>query len=722
MDRPRKLSGAMLINAASSPLLASRSEIAIRLERGIFLAENVDPHMANSNSSVQPVRQPAELVPSRAWQCNPVFEFFASLKLAVVLLAVLIVAAIAGTIYESSFDAKVARAYIYGAPWFNFWLVLLGANLTVSALSRWPWRKYHAAFLITHLGIITLLIGSLIGRIWGIEGTITLFKGEPPTNRLLVDQHQLRVHDVDGIVKGFPAEFLHHPPDPNHLRDLGTLASGARLSVTDYAPAIEGKLNPRPLSDGGAPALHLTINTAMMNQHLESWLLADDPQHGRFSMGLANIELKRGASPTAVGRGDSPNRPSSASKNEQDIDLEESIFAFSKAPDEQIGHVRKGGSTGAKVRLEQPSRDGGRNKGRVIISLGGKESSFDVAENLGHEVKIDNSPFALKIENYWPDFRIENGRPGSLTDQPNNPAVLITIHGKGIPAAAPEAGNPHGGAKMPATGGPPTMPSPGAETPNHLTLFIADDGVITYELTSRKAGKSSGKIDMNKPLTTGWADWQLNIDKTMPHAEQWMDFAPAKSEKTSSEDLPDGVRVRLEQSGETFDQWVPAGWQVTVPTSPNETMVAYGWKTIPLPIAFELLDFEVKRNEGNDSPAGFKSTLRVTNFNGETATGSCWMNNPFSYPGGWLRTWTGLTYKISQASWNPENPGQSTVQILRDPGWLLKWIGSLLVVTGVFMMFYLQPYRKQTVGEQILPTLPTPRKEKSEESLITVQH
>jgi hypothetical protein len=34
----------------------------------------------------------------------------------------------------------------------------------------------------------------------------------------------------------------------------------------------------------------------------------------------------------------------------------------------------------------------------------------------------------------------------------------------------------------------------------------------------------------------------------------------------------------------------------------------------------------------------------------------------------------------------------------------LKWIGSLLVVVGVFMMFYLQPYRKQTEGEPILPT------------------
>src|SRR5213076_2060402 len=229
-----------------------------------------------------------------SWQHGPVFKFFASLKLAVVLLAVLIVAAIAGTIWESSFDAKVARAYVYRAPWFDLWLILLGANLAVSALSRWPWRKHHVAFLITHLGIITLLTGSLIGRIWGTEGTITLFKGEPPTNRLLVDQHQLRVHDVDGIIKGYPAEFLHRPPSPERPRNLGKLASGASLQIVDYAPAIEGKLNPRPLKDGGVPALHFKIETAMMNQHLESWLLADDPQHGSFSMGLANIALKRG--------------------------------------------------------------------------------------------------------------------------------------------------------------------------------------------------------------------------------------------------------------------------------------------------------------------------------------------------------------------------------------------------------------------------------------------
>jgi len=658
----------------------------------------------NSRSTEQP-----------AWQRNPIFEFFASLKLAVVLLAVIIVAAIAGTIYESSFDAKIARAYVYGAPWFNLWLILLGANLACSALSRWPWRKHHLAFLITHLGIITLLIGSLIGRIWGVEGTITLFKGDPPTNRLLVNERQLRVHDVDGIVKGYPAEFLHHPPTPQHPRDLGLLASGAHLKIVDYAPVIEGKLNPKPVSEGGAPALHFTIATVMMNQRLDDWLLADDPQHGNFSIGLANIELKRGSATSITSTSKSTN------KSEEATDLEESIFAFSKAPDEQIGHIRRGGSTGAKVRLTTPENG---NKGQIIVSAGDKEATFDVAENLRRDLPIENTPFSLRIENYWPDFRIENGKPSSVSDQPNNPAVLVTIRGKGVPITAAET-NPHGNTKeLAATGGPPAMPAPGEETPNRLTLFIADDGAISYELGSRKNGKSSGRIELNKPLPTGWADWQLVVDKTMSNTQPQMDFMPLKSGQaptpsTAAADLPDGVRVRVQQNGETLERWAPAGWQIAIPigqrtdspgrTSPRPTMFAYGWKTVSLPIGLELLDFEVKRNEGSNSPAGFKSTLKVVTAQGETAIGSCWMNNPFSFPGNWWRTWTGLTYKISQASWNPENLNQSTVQILRDPGWLLKWIGSLLVVIGVFMMFYLQPYRKQTEGEPITPSLPKQR-------------
>src|SRR5207302_8268200 len=162
------------------------------------------------------------------------------------------------------------------------------------------------------------------------------------------DEHQLRVHDSDGVLKGYRAEFLHRPPTPKHPRDLGKLASGARLSVIDYAEAIDAKLNPRPLDSGGTAALHFTIKTAMMGQQLESSLLADDAKNGKFAMGLANIELKRGKaeiqrpvipSPAAARSRDpgevtgrvSPRDPSTSlgmTGGRSETELEESIFVF----------------------------------------------------------------------------------------------------------------------------------------------------------------------------------------------------------------------------------------------------------------------------------------------------------------------------------------------------------------------------------------------------------
>ena len=65
------------------------------------------------------------------WQRNAVFEFFASLKLAVILLAVLIGGAITGTLYESSFDAKVAGAILRDPGWLLKWI---GSLLIVSGI------------------------------------------------------------------------------------------------------------------------------------------------------------------------------------------------------------------------------------------------------------------------------------------------------------------------------------------------------------------------------------------------------------------------------------------------------------------------------------------------------------------------------------------------------------------------------------------------------------
>jgi len=592
-----------------------------------------------------------------AWLRNPLLRFFASVKLAMVLLAVLIVATIAGTLYESSFDARVARAYIYNAWWFNIWLLLLCANLIFSAFSRMPWKRHHTGFLLTHLGIIVLLAGALIGRLYGVEGSMTLFKGDPPNNLLTVDEHVLQVIDGDNSSQTVPLEMINHHPSPEKPWPLTTTPSGWTVSAIDYSPALDVKMVARPVSEGGTSAIHFAIKTARMGQSLDSWLLADDPDHGSFDMGLAGVDFKKGAA-----------TPVAAASSEAK-DLEETIFAFANAAAGQVSKVVKGGSTGAKVQLISTGK--GKSP-EVVVQIGAATQTIEVALNDATPVPIALTPFSAKIEQYWPDFRIKDGKPENASPDPNNPCVLVTITGHAVPV--PEAAD-----------------AAQAEGKNHLTLYVAADGTLSYELSSRLAGLSSGKLDLNKPLPTGWADWTLVADQFYPQAEERFDAHPAP--ETSHGMHAEGILVKAASGSKDVEQWVPLGWQVTVPTEPKPLLIGYGNKQIQLPIGLQLKDFQVDWNEGTDTPAGFKSTLDVVDREtGDIVTGQCWMNNPMSVPDSWWNTFTGFTYKLSQASWNPQNLSQSSIQILRDPGWSLKWTGSLVIVAGIFSLFYLRPY------------------------------
>ncbi len=76
---------------------------------------------------------------------------------------------------------------------------------------------------------------------------------------------------------------------------------------------------------------------------------------------------------------------------------------------------------------------------------------------------------------------------------------------------------------------------------------------------------------------------------------------------------------------------------------------------------------------------------------GATKTGVAQMNRPASYPGTFFANVTGINYKFSQAEWNPRDLDQTTLQVLYDPGWLLKWMGSLGICIGIAIMFYWKP-------------------------------
>ncbi len=493
----------------------------------------------------------------RVWR--PIFRFLSSLRLAVILLAVLIVATAIGTIYESRFDAKVARAYVYEAPWFNLWLILLGVNLAAAAFSRYPWKKHHTGFVITHAGIITLLIGAVVGRLYGIEGTMTIFVGHEPSNRLVIDTQEVRIQQGDRV-ESFPVALQHRRVHPDKPTYLGTTADGWKMSVTDYAETLLPVSTALPVTEKGAPAVQVKLWS--MGQNINEWLWPNDPDNSKIDLGLLAVECRLGTAPASVQK-------------------------------------------------------------RAAASGTG-------------------------------------------------PAYLQKV--------------------STATLGAPDLP-PG----DRAIIYLADDGKLSYYVQNKAGVVGRGDLEAGKPVATGWGNWQMEVAKVLPQAEPSTDFTPiAKGTKIPPRDranLTDGLKVQFSRGDEHDEEWLASGWSVDLPSDKETLSATYGSRILPMPISLELKQFDVERNEGNDSPAGFKSTIQVRDAEGNSAVGSCSMNEPMNFPDTFWRRWTGLTYKISQASWNPDNLKQSSVQILLDPGWLFKWTGSLMVCIGIFTMFYLRPPR-----------------------------
>jgi len=496
----------------------------------------------------------------RLWR--KVFRFLSSLRLAVILLVVLIVATAIGTVYESRFDAKVARAYVYDAPWFNAWMLLLGVNLAFAAFSRYPWKKHHTGFVITHAGIITLLVGAVVGRIWGIEGTMTLFTGNDPSNRLVIDQQEVRVVNGNDTVS-FPIGLKYQHARPGQPVPLGKTGDW-NLSVTDYAESLLPVSSPQSVATGGAPALQIKLWNGGMTQQVEEWLWPNDPNNRLVDLGLLAVECRRGTAPLPLPK---------------------------------------------------------------------------------HSAEAGSAIFLQKV----------------------------------------------------STAAPPVAAQPDLPPGDRAVVYLADDGKLSYYIQNKNGDASQGGLQAGQPVATSWGNWQLEVEQVLPQAVPSTDFKPiAKGTKLSPGDranLTEGIKVQISRGDEHDEEWLASGWEVDLPGENQTLEASFGPKILAMPISVELKHFSVERNEGTDSPASFKSTLMVRDAAGNSAEGSCSMNEPMNFPDVFWRRWTGLTYKISQASWNPQNLGQSSVQILLDPGWLFKWTGSLMVCIGIFTMFYLRPPR-----------------------------
>lgn len=124
------------------------------------------------------------------------FHFLGGVHFAILLILFTLIFVVAGTLLESwSHSHLFAAAWTYHSPIFSILLWLFFLNILIAALRRWPFEKKHIPFLLTHLGLLLLLLGAFVKNTFGTQGQIGLSEGMETTFLFRPNTYALYLED-----------------------------------------------------------------------------------------------------------------------------------------------------------------------------------------------------------------------------------------------------------------------------------------------------------------------------------------------------------------------------------------------------------------------------------------------------------------------------------------------------------------------------------------------
>lgn len=225
-----------------------------------------------------------------------IFKFLSSVKLAVIIILLLGVVSAVGTIYESRYDAEYAKYMVYQSPYMYAVMILLTINLLAVMVSRWPWQKRHAPFLLAHIGIIITLIGSILTLRLGVDGSMVFEPGQ--SNRWIsVPQKELAVFSsFDGsqftTLARKDVDFLMDPPTEKHPYSLQFGAD--KLEIIDFYPFAHKKTAIEPSGrENDGPAVRFSFQGPVAQ--FSDWIRREGRKPSEsINLGPARVVLSNG--------------------------------------------------------------------------------------------------------------------------------------------------------------------------------------------------------------------------------------------------------------------------------------------------------------------------------------------------------------------------------------------------------------------------------------------
>ncbi len=579
-------------------------------------------------------------------------KLLGSLKFAVFLIASLVALLIISTSLESAWGTSFAQKTFYQNRWFDLFLSLLWVNIFCSTLTRYPFKKHHTGFVITHIGILILLAGALLTRLLGVEGQMMLVEGE--------HKHTIQ---QDGYVLNVTSP--NQPP------------------VTPVTIELKNKGSPHP------------IPIPLNDTHLHLFL-------HRTSEHLISTQM------VTEGTGQNPaNHAIQAALHSDTVGLDQTFSLIEKDPENPQSAAASIGPATLVLKIARDPATPPRSW--LKISKKGKGELFSMEltpellarwqEGISEEkITLPSTELTLTNIRYLPNAKVdENNRlMNSPEDIHFNPAIEFEVHDpQGQKerhtkfALFPDFDSLHGKASgnlfdLAVALEIPVPESAQEPQPPYLIFSVSPQGQWTYRSLSSKGSSQEGAVSLNSPTSAGWMDITFTVAQIYNHA------VISKQVVEDSHGGAFGAEISLVEEGNAVGQkqWVLLNQPAVFETKTGPLQLALTAKNLTLPFLLQLADFRKVDYPGTQNPSSFESDVLLYDMKEKTTIQkTISMNHPLDYAG----------FRIFQSSYiqDPSIGEASIFTIAKNPGITFIYSGAIILFTGVILLFYIKPLSKE---------------------------
>ncbi len=565
---------------------------------------------------------------------------------------------IRATIYETEFASQgndAAYASYYNSPIFGLIFLLFFMTIYAATMRKYPFRWSQSGWLVTHLGLLTMMVGCMIMYWGGFNGFVMVLEGHTTSSA-----YNEKVNDLDIEIPSLGYHELH------------------RVSV-DYDPEQENVAQEIPIKiehNGSSYDLNIKIDRFLSRAENFTELVPLEKNQISPSRGQAGVRFKL----------------SQGEKSREDILLENTRngsmplgmyqFQVRTYPRQHIldsfGH-RYAADDLKRGRLLV--RKDGKVIGETPVILASAETAGSAGRMIkGGTIKLPNGGPTITVERYYATLGYDNSQMAMDSDPRTavNPAVLVSIDGaKGreevhVPTAIPTV------------------------TPQPNAYGLEVEYICTAELALKPGSAIFGLGPNEKwsltltgnegtqqfPLEIGQSYHLLGIDVT-PLQVLARATSGKSCRKSDSSNPFAALHATVTLDGESRKMWLAKSERARTRLANHEIGIQYLPRKVPLGFEISCLDFR-HENYPNDSRKAktYESNMVLRDpRNGVEETVLVDMNHPLSYAGYQFFNGSPVTNEASHV-----RGIQLTVG--RNPGYGTIIFAGILLFIGFIMVFF----------------------------------